>query len=402
MAMGDDGAWAAEIREELSGNILPFWRDRMTDPNGGFFGAADCDGVVDRSAPRSVVVNARILWTFSTAVRVLGAGYRDSADHAYDYFVRHFVDSDKGGVFWMVDAAGRPTSTRKQIYAQAFAIYGLSEYARATGSTAARDQAVALFELIERHAADAVRGGYVEALDHDWRPLQDMRLSEKDLNAPKSMNTHLHIMEAYANLMRIWRDPRLVERQAALIATTVDRIVDRSTGHFRLFFDMDWRSLDDHVSYGHDIEGSWLLMEAAEVLGDPAMAARVEEVAVSMARAALAEGRDRDGSLFYEADGTKRLIDANKHWWAQAEAMVGFYNAYRATGEIAFRDAARAVWRYIVDHVVDRDHGEWHAKLTPEGRPYTAAEDGDACLAGPWKCPYHNSRACFEMSERLV
>lgn len=335
-------------------------------------------------------------------MRVLGAGYRDSADHAYDYFVRNFVDADKGGVFWMVDAAGRPTSTRKQIYAQAFAIYGLSEYARATGSKAARDQAIALFELIERHAADAVRGGYVEALDRDWRPLQDMRLSDKDLNAPKSMNTHLHIMEAYASLMRIWRDPRLVERQAALIATTVDRIVDRSTGHFRLFFDMDWRSLDDHVSYGHDIEGSWLLMEAAEVLGDPAMAARVEEVAVSMARAALAEGRDRDGSLFYEADGTKRLIDANKHWWAQAEAMVGFYNAYRATGEIAFRDAARAVWRYIADHVVDRDHGEWHAKLTPEGRPYTAAEDGDACLAGPWKCPYHNSRACFEMSERLV
>lgn len=402
MAENNNKAWAAEIRAELVRNILPFWQERMRDPEGGFFGAADCDGVVDPAAPRSSVVNARILWTFATATRLLGDGYRATADWAGDYLKRHFLDAMHGGLYWLLDADGRPLSDRKQIYAQAFGIYALSEHARATGSSDSLDLAIGLYRLIEQHAADRAGGGYIEALDRAWQPLADMRLSDKDLNSPKSMNTHLHVMEAYTNLLRIWRDPELEARQAALIAVTLDRIVDNRTDHFRLFFGRDWRPLDGHVSYGHDIEGSWLLVEAAEVLGDAALLARVRAVAMLMAERTLAEGRDSDGSLYYEADQNGRLVDADKHWWPQAEALVGFYNAYQMTGDTTFRTAATDVWAFIRGRVVDRRHGEWHAKLRPDGRPYTAAEDVDACLAGPWKCPYHNARACFEMIERLA
>ncbi|WP_026792086.1 AGE family epimerase/isomerase [Pleomorphomonas oryzae] len=391
----------AEVLRELTDNILPFWHGRMRDPQGGFFGAADCNGIVDKGAPRASVVNARILWTFATATRVLGASYRATADWAFDYLRTRFLDGEHGGIHWLLDAEGHPVSDRKQIYAQAFAIYAFSEYARATGDRDSLKLAIDLFRLIEKHAADRERGGYIEALDRAWGPLSDMRLSDKDLNSPKSMNTHLHIMEAYTNLLRIWRDPALVARQAELIAVTLDRVVDGQTGHFKLFFDMDWRSLNDHISYGHDIEGSWLLVEAAEVLGNEALIARARAAAILMAERTLAEGRDADGSLHYEAHGDGRLIDADKHWWPQAEALVGFQNAWDMTGNPAFGDAVRDVWAFIRDHVADRAHGEWHAKLTPDGRPYTSAEDADACLAGPWKCPYHNSRACFEMLERL-
>lgn len=390
-----------EILRELTGNILPFWQGRLRDPKGGFFGAADCDGIVDERAPRAAVVNARILWTFATATRVLGAQYNATADWAFDYLRTRFIDDEHGGLYWLLDADGQPISDRKQIYAQAFAIYAFSEYARATGSRDSLKLAIELFQLIEKHAADRERGGYIEALDRAWQPLDDMRLSDKDLNCPKSMNTHLHIMEAYTNLLRVWRDPALVARQTELIAVTLNRIVDSKTGHFKLFFDMDWRSLNDHVSYGHDIEGSWLLVEAAEVLGNDALIARAREAAIHMAERTLTEGRDRDGSLHYEADGDGRLIDANKHWWPQAEALVGFQNAFEMTGNVAFQDAARDAWAFIRDKVTNGQQGEWHAKLTPDGRPYTTAEDADACLAGPWKCPYHNSRACFEMLERL-
>jgi len=181
----------------------------------------------------------------------------------------------------------------------------------------------------------------------------------------------------------------------------MDHITDASTGHFRLFFDERWNALSDHVSFGHDIEGSWLIVEAAEVLGDAGLIAQARKLAVIMANAVYRQGLDRDGSLFYEVDGHGTIFDPKKHWWAQAEAVVGFYNAFQISGETRFLDAARAAWDYIEAKVVDRVHGEWHAKLSPEGVPLTAQEDSDACLVGPWKCPYHNARLCYEMIERL-
>ena len=394
--------WAARIEKELLDNILPFWMRHTVDrDNGGFYGKVDCDGHVDREAPRASVINSRILWTFSAACRLIGAPYRATADWAYDYIVQKFWDAEYGGVYWMLDHQGNPLSDRKQIYAQAFAAYAMAEYYRATGKPEALDFAQRLFRLIEDHSRDAVWKGYLEARGRDWGALEDMRLSEKDLNSPKSMNTHLHVMEAYTNLLRVWRDTELVVRQKELLEVTMDRIVDNSTGHFKLFFDNQWNSLTDHVSFGHDIEGSWLIQEAAEVLGDAVLIERARKLALRMAETVYAEGLDKDGSLFYEADSKGVMIDPKKHWWAQAEAVVGFYNAYQLSGQQHFLDQSYRVWEYIETHIVDRVHGEWHAKLSPAGVPYLEREDSDACLAGPWKCPYHNSRVCYEMIERL-
>jgi mannobiose 2-epimerase len=301
----------------------------------------------------------------------------------------------------MLDSNGNAISDRKQIYAQAFAIYAMAEYYRATGDDESLERALEIYRLIEDKSSEPAHGGYLEARGRDWGALEDLRLSAKDLNSPKSMNTHLHILEAYTNLLRVWRDERLVESQTKLLALTMDRIVDNATGHFKLFFDNEWNSLNDHISFGHDIEGSWLIWEAAEVLRDAALLERAKKLSIRMAEAVYEQGRDGDASIFYEMNAQGVFIDPNKHWWAQAEAVVGFYNAYQLTGESRFREASIRAWDYIEDKVVDKIHGEWLAKLRPDGTPYTAAEDSDACLVGPWKCPYHNSRVCFEMLERL-
>ena len=396
-------AWAGRIEKELIGNILPFWMRHTVDrDNGGFYGAVGCDLEVDKESPRAAVVNARILWTYSAACRLHGAPYREMADWAYDYIVNKFWDAENGGVYWMLDYRGKPLSDRKQVYAQAFAAYGLAEYFRATAKPQSLELASRLFHLIEEHSYDREWKGYLEACGRDWSALEDMRLSEKDLNSPKSMNTHLHVMEAYTNLLRVCEDPELQAKQKELLEVTMDRIVDNSTGHFKLFFDNRWNSLTDHISFGHDIEGSWLILEAADVLGDAALIERARRLAVTMAQAVYNEGLDRDGSLFYERDAAGVMTDPNRHWWAQAEGVVGFYNAYQVSGAQRFQDAAYRIWEFIEENVVDNIHGEWHAKLKPDGTPYTAKEDGDACLVGPWKCPYHNSRVCYEMIERLT
>lgn len=394
--------WASRIERELRENILPFWvRHALDREKGGFHGKIGCDGSIDRESPRASVITSRILWTFSAACRLVDAEYRATADWAYDYIVKKFWDAEYGGVYWMLDHKGNPLSLRKQIYAQAFAAYAMAEYFRATGKPESLEFAQRLFRLIEDHSRDAVWKGYLEARGRDWSALEDMRLSEKDLNSPKSMNTHLHVMEAYTNLLRVWRDPELQARQKELLEVTMDSIVDNATGHFKMFFDNRWNSLSDHVSFGHDIEGSWLILEAAEVLGDAALVHRARKVAVRMAQTVYDEGLDKDGSLFYEADSKGVMIDPKKHWWAQAEAVVGFYNAYRLSGQEHFLNQSYRVWEYIEKNIVDRVHGEWHAKLSPQGVPYLEKDDPDACLVGPWKCPYHNSRVCYEMMERL-
>ena len=394
--------WAARFRHELTGNILPFWMRHTVDrENGGFYGAVDCDLRVKKEAPRTAVINTRILWTFSAAARVLGdPAYRETADWAYDYIVEQFWDKEFGGVYWMLDHLGRPLNIRKQIYAQAFAAYAMAEYFRASGCVEALDWAKRLYRLIEEQSRETEYGGYLEARFRDWTPLEDLRLSEKDLNSPKSMNTHLHVLEAYSNLLRVWDDSGLRDSLKRLVEVTMDRIVDHATSHFKMFFENDWTSLTDHVSFGHDIEGSWLILEAADVLGDVPLIERARELAVHMAQAVYEQGLDTDGSLFYEASHG-RMVDPNKHWWAQAEAVVGFYNAYQVSGAQHFRTAAWRAWEYIEDNVVDKVHGEWHAKLKPDGTPWKAEEDADACLVGAWKCPYHNARVCLEMMERL-
>jgi cellobiose epimerase len=387
----------SQLMEELTGNILPFWMKYSVDQiNGGFYGALTNDLVIHNEIPRSVILCARILWTYSTAFRKLrNPEYLTMASRAYDYLTHVFLDPEYGGVYWTVDRTGQPVLDRKHHYAQAFAIYGLSEYYRATGQPESLALAQSLFRLLEIHAYDPVHGGYIEGSSRNWEGLTDMRLSDRDLNCRKSMNTMLHVLEAYTNLLRVWEDATLKSQHRALLDTFQKHIVDHATGHFKLFFDDQWHSLLDNLSFGHDIEGSWLVCEAAEIQADPALIEQVHETAIRIASAVLQDGLDPDGSLPYEA-GPHGLVDDAKSWWVQAEAMLGFYNAYQLSGQTRFTQAARGSWEYIQDKMVDRTHGDWRKKLRRDGTP-----DAGTYKVGPWECPYHQSRACFEMFDRL-
>ena len=387
----------SQLEDELTGNILPFWMDHSLDKvNGGFYGALTNDLQIHNEVPRSAILCARILWTYATAYRKLGdRQYLDMAGWAYNALRDTFFDPEYGGVYWTVDKAGKPVFDHKHHYAQAFAIYGLSEYYRATERPESLVLAQSLFHLLEKHAYDPLHGGYIEGSSRTWEALADMRLSDRVLNCRKSMNTMLHILEAYTNLLRVWEDPTLRAQQRALIEIFQQRIIDPASGHFKLFFDDQWNSLLPNVSFGHDIEGSWLLLEAAKVQAAPALVDQVRQTAVKIASAVCQDGLEPDGSLPYEA-GPAGLVDSDKSWWVQAEAMVGFYNAYQLSGQTRFAQAAQRSWKYIQDNVVDRVHGDWFKILHPDGTP-----DESSYKVGPWECPYHHSRACFEMIERL-
>ena len=326
----DKADFRRQLKEELTGNILPFWINHSVDRlNGGFYGALTNDLEIHNEVPRSAILCARILWTYATAFRKLGdREYLEMASRAYDYLRGVFLDPEYGGIYWTVDKDGRPVFDRKHHYAQAFAIYGLSEYYRATEQPESLALAQDLFHLLEEHAYDPYNGGYIEGSSRKWETLMDMRLSDRDLNCRKSMNTMLHVLEAYTNLLRVWQDPTLKAQHRALIEIFQQRIVDPSTGHFKLFFDDTWNSLLPNVSYGHDIEGSWLLLEAAEVQGDLALLEQVRQTSLQLATAVYQDGLEPDGSLPYEA-GPHGLVDSDKSWWVQAEAMLGFQNAYQ-------------------------------------------------------------------------
>jgi len=401
-AVGAGSDWKAEWRKafakELKDNILRYWMTRAVDDrNGGFIGRIGDDRKPDYEAAKSLVLNTRILWTFSAAYRVFGDGrYLAVAERAYEYVTDKFADRKHGGFFWMVDARGNPADDRKQVYGQAFAIYALAEYYRAAGRKEALDKAIETHLLLERHGYDPVNRGYIEARARDWSETDRLALGGGDMNERKSMNTHLHVLEAYTNLYRAWPAEELNRKHKELIAVMLDHIVDPETAHFRLFFDDEWNSKSDLISYGHDIEGSWLLTEAAELCGDEALLQRTKRTAIRMAEATLAEGVDADGGLLNEADAQGR-IDTNKDWWPQAEAVVGFYNAYQLTGEEKYLEASRRSWSFIERFMIDREDGEWFGSVDREGRPI----GGGHGKVSAWKCPYHNGRACIEMMERL-
>lgn len=390
-------ALRARAQEILTGQILPFWSIRTPDQaQGGFLGQILHDGQAVPDAPKGSVLNARILWTFSAAYRALGDPvYLEMAERAYAYLMAHFRDEEHGGIYWMVDYTGKPLDPKKQIYAQAFAIYGLAEFYRITGKAESLTFAIELYELIEEHSFDPEQGGYFEAYDREWNLLEDLRLSDKDANEKKTMNTHLHVLEAYTVLYQCWPDLGLKSKLKSLTRCFLDTIIDQETHHFHLFFDESWNLRSHEWSYGHDIEGSWLLCEAAEAIGEVGLIREVREAALNLAYTALNEGIDTDGSMCNEGDANG-ITDTTRHWWPQAEACVGFLNAYALSGDEAFLTATHRIWAYIEGNMIDPSSGEWYFRVSKAGIPFT--EDN---LVGPWKCPYHNGRTCLEILYRL-
>ena len=377
--------------------ILDYWKTNTIDTDqGGFFGKIDNQNRIDKAAPKGAVLNARILWSFSAAYNQQG---NDDdlliAKRSYEYLKTYFFDEEFGGVYWSVDAFGKPLDTKKQIYALAFAIYGLAEFYKAANLNEALDLAISLYRDIEVHSFDVGKNGYLEALSRDWRDAGDLRLSEKDANEKKTMNTHLHILEAYTNLYRYWPDQQLAERIANLLHVFDTKILDAKTKHLVLFFNEDWKSKHHIVSYGHDIEASWLMLEAAEVLHREELITKFKKLAVEIALAA-AEGIGESGGMIYELEVDQNHKIAEKHWWVQAEAMVGFLNAFQLTGDQNFYNYFSRLWDFTKKHLIDKENGEWFWGVNADGS-LMQGED----KAGFWKCPYHNSRACMEIIYRL-
>lgn len=391
---------AADAKRLLEENILQFWSTVMVDHRrGGFYGRQDGEGCIEEEAPRGAILNARILWSFAAAYRVLRRKeYLEMATRARDYMLQHFVDREYGGVYWAVDADGNPLDTKKQTYAIGFAIYGFSEYARATGDELSLQTAIQLYRDIEAHAFDAVNGGYHEALTRTWEPIGDMRLSDKDENCDKTMNTHLHVIEPYTNLYRVWKDEGLRRQILGLVDVFTNRLMNAETGHLDLFFDTEWNGRRDIESFGHDIEASWLLDETAAVLGDEQLTARLTPVVKRIADASE-EGLNEDGSLTgerWKEDGRTTL---ERDWWVQCECVIGELNmAMRSEGNEreAYMNRALCCYDYIKQHLVDNEHGEWYWSVAPDGTPNLRDDH-----AGFWKCPYHNTRMCLEIIERL-
>jgi cellobiose epimerase len=384
-----------EMEQELE-RILAFWAENTLDHrHGGFVGQIDGAGNAIPEAPKGSILNARILWTFSAAYRhTHKKEHLEIATRAFDYLQTHFLDSAHGGVFWMMDAQGHPLNTRKQIYAQAFALYGFSEYYRATQHPAALERSKELFTWIEAHSFDPEHGGYLEAFSREGHLLEDLRLSPKDRNDPKTMNTHLHVLEAYANLYRVWPDQLLGQRMFGLLEVFLQHIINSATGHLNLFFTQNWTSTARLVSYGHDIEASWLLQEAAEVLGDQALITQVKEAALTLAQV-TAEVLLSDGSLYHELNVDQNHYDTHREWWVSAEAMVGFFNAYGLTQKEEFLLQSWNSWQFAQAHLLDHKNGEWFWGVHHD---YTLMAHEDK--VGFWKCPYHNARACLEIIHR--
>ena len=384
-------AFTTEVREVLEKNILSFWLS-MKDPRGGFYGEADPAGGIERDAPRGVILNARIIWAFSAAYRALRRPeYLAAALHAKDWFLRHFCDSVNGGVYWSVTAQGAPLDDKKQLYAQGFAIYGLSELYKAASDEETLRVAVDLFRTVESKFRDRENGGYIEALSRGFSPLEDMSLSAHDINADKTMNSHLHLLEAYANLFQVWPDPQLGQAVRELLEIVCGKIMGPD-GHLRLYFRRDWSLLPGGVSYGHDIETSWLAFECAKALGDPAVIERVRPASLLMGKAGN-EGLRADGSVIYEKlpDGT---LDLSRQWWVLAEAVVGNLWLWKYHGDGEGPGRALSVWAYIRDNLVDWGGGDWFWGIHPDGTP-----DRESPKAGFWKCPYHNTRMCLQVLE---
>ncbi|MGN7809859.1 AGE family epimerase/isomerase [Flavobacterium sp. 22076] len=385
----------SELTAELD-SILNYWSKHTLDnQNEGFVGQIDFNDHIVANAEKGSVLNSRILWTFSSSYQITKKEkHKEIAKRAFEYLSKYFYDPEFNGLFWSINADKTPKDTKNQIYALAFAIYGLSEYYVISQDQKALETAVNLYKSIQKYSYDPVNKGYLEAFTRNWQPIEDLRLSDKDANEKKTMNTHLHIIEAYANLFKVWKDETLKKDSIELLETIEKHFINTETGHLRLFFDENWIEKPDVISYGHDIEAAWLLLQCAEVLEEKNLINNYKKYAVQIAEVTK-EGLDTDGGLWYEFEPKENELIAEKHWWVQAEALIGFYNAYQLTGKEEYLEIVFENWNFIKKHILDHKNGEWFWGIYKD---YSLIEKDKA---GFWKCPYHNSRACLELINRI-
>jgi cellobiose epimerase len=384
-----------EVREELT-SILSFWMNNTEDKEcDGFYGSINNENIPDLSAPKGIVLNSRILWAFSSACRFTGNEiHGEFAKKAFEYINQFFVDHEYGGIFWSLNRYGKIEDGKKQTYGLAFCIYGLAEYYKISQDREALRLANDLFECIEQYSHDKNNGGYIEAFSREWQTLADLRLSEKDDNEAKTMNTHLHIIEAYANLYTAKPDKTLREKIVNLLEIFDRYIINNKNNHLNLFMDDHWKVRSSLQSFGHDIEAAWLLLECAEIISYELYIDRFKELAVRLAEVA-SSGLDNDGGLWYEYEPSNDHLIKEKHSWPQAEAMVGFYNAFQVTHDEKYLEWSFNSWNFIKQHIKDKEKGEWYWGV------YEDYSIMDKEKAGFWKCPYHNSRACMEIIRRI-
>ena len=384
-----------ELTTELE-NILEYWSKQTIDPtNGGFIGQIDCNEYKNFEAEKGSVLNARILWSFSAAYSITkNEEHKHFAKEAFEYIINHFYDSEFGGIFWSINPDKTPKDTKNQIYALAFTIYGMSEYYAISKDEKALEYSILLYKKIQEYSYDPIHKGYFEAFTRDWQPIEDLRLSDKDANEKKTMNTHLHIVEGYANLYKVWKDETLKKDIIELLEVIETYFINKETGHLRLFFNENWIEKPDVISYGHDIEAAWLLLQCAEISGDTALIERYKKYAILLTDATF-EGIDpKDGGLWYELEPEENKLMAEKHWWPQSELMIGFYNAYQLTNDQKYLDVVLKNWEFVKHYILDKKNGEWIWGVNAD---YSLIEKDKA---GFWKCPYHNSRVCIELIHR--
>ncbi len=382
-----------EIRHHLENVLIPFWRGLRDDEHGGYYGYMDYDLRTDKTYEKGCILNSRILWFFSNAYMLLGKeSLKEEAMHAYRFLREYCLDEEYGGVFWSVTCDGQVKDDTKHTYNQAFAIYALSSYYDAVKDGEALELAFKLQCLIEEKCTDSL--GYLEAFTRDFKPADNEKLSENGVMAEKTMNTLLHVFEAYTELYRVSGKEEVADRLRFMLDTVRDKVYNRELGRQEVFFDSRWNSLIDLYSYGHDIEAAWLIDRGIEVLGDTGYTEKLAPITEEITRN-IYERAFYEGALLNEAENG--VPDTTRVWWVQAEGIVGFINGYQKNLQnTAYLKAARTLWEYIMTYLVDRREGsEWFWAADKNNAPL------EKPIVEPWKCPYHNGRMCIEVIRRL-
>ena len=384
-----------EIRKHLTDCIIPFWKGLRDDVNGGYVGYMDYDLKKDEKAVKGCILNSRITWFFANAYMALkDESLLLEARHGYEFMQKFCVDQEKGGVYWSVNYDGTPEDTTKHTYNQAFSIYALSSYYDASKDESALTTAMELFHIIEERCMDEI--GYKEAFDREFHEIENDKLSENGVIADKTMNTLLHVFEAYTELYRVSGDEAVKKRLMWILDTIAEKIYNPTLHRQEVFFDREMHSILDLHSYGHDIETAWLIRRGTDVLGDDTYTEKMLPIILDLTGQVYRTAFDGQ-SLANECE--KGVVDENRIWWVQAETLIGFLNGYQLDPtHTEYLEAARSVWRFIREHLIDKRPGsEWFWDVDKEGKSVSGKP-----IVEPWKCPYHNGRMCLEVIKRGI